>query len=84
MPNYGATSVDELVASQGGTPAVRRIARSWTLAIFGRSSQDVSALYFLVHCKSAGGLLPALSDARCIGGAPPARVRVPVAARREH
>lgn len=55
MPNYGSMTVKELVVSQGATPTVRKLADNWTATIFGLSAKDVSALYFLFVCRTAGG-----------------------------
>ncbi|KAK2599941.1 hypothetical protein QQS21_005325 [Conoideocrella luteorostrata] len=64
FPNYGTMSVHEIALSQGATAAVQKLVNAWTLAIFGLSSQAVSALYFLLYCKSAGGLVQVLSCMR--------------------
>ncbi|OJJ45214.1 hypothetical protein ASPZODRAFT_133839 [Penicilliopsis zonata CBS 506.65] len=45
----------------------------WTRAMLGQEPQDVSALYFLHHCKSGGGLLQMRSDRA--GGGQHLRVR---------
>lgn len=67
LPNYGVMSVHELVVSHGATPPVQALAAAWTRAIFGLSSRDVGALPFLLHCKCAGGLSQAISDAGARG-----------------
>lgn len=55
-------SVHELVVSQGATPIVQKLVNTWVYCIFGLSSKNVCALYFLLHCKSAGGLVRVLSS----------------------
>ncbi|CAM1504413.1 Fc.00g020040.m01.CDS01 [Cosmosporella sp. VM-42] len=62
LPNYGNMNVVELVTSQGATPAVRKIAETWTSTMFGLAAKDVSALYFLLCCKTAGGFLNTISQ----------------------
>ncbi|PHH82212.1 hypothetical protein CDD82_6699 [Ophiocordyceps australis] len=61
VPNYGSSTLHELVVSQGGDAAVQAVAESWAQGLFGLSAHHVSALYFLVHCKSAGGVVHLLS-----------------------
>lgn len=55
-------TVAELVSSYGATPTVANLANLWTRTIFGLSSNNVSALQFLSHCASCGGLLPVLEN----------------------
>ncbi|PHH93411.1 hypothetical protein CDD83_3724 [Cordyceps sp. RAO-2017] len=61
LSNYGSMTMHELAVSQGGTAAVQKLVSAWATALFALPSDSVSALYFLVHCKSNGGLLETLS-----------------------
>ncbi|KAF7559249.1 hypothetical protein G7046_g4906 [Stylonectria norvegica] len=62
FPNYGNMNVKELVVSQGASPIVRKMADTWTSTMFGLAARDVSALYFLLCCKTAGGFLNTISQ----------------------
>lgn len=62
LPNYGTMTVLELLASQGATPAVRRLAETWTATMFGLAAADVGALHFLLCCKTHGGFLATISQ----------------------
>lgn len=55
LPNFGSSTVHELVCSHGATPAVQELADTWTQSLFSRCSHCVSALTFLLHCKTNGG-----------------------------
>lgn len=48
--------------SQGATPTVQQLANAWTLSIFGLASKSISALHFLLYCKSVGGLTQMLAN----------------------
>lgn len=68
LPNYGATSVHELVVSHGATERIQSLADEWTTALFGRASADVSALDFLLFSKTHGGVMKALPGSLGVGG----------------
>ncbi|PHH67345.1 hypothetical protein CDD81_111 [Ophiocordyceps australis] len=61
LPNYGSSTLHELVVSHGGDSALQASAESWAQGLFGLSAHHVSALYFLIYCKSAGGVVQLLS-----------------------
>lgn len=53
-------TVKELARSHGATLAILGLADTWTQSIFGVSADQVSALTFLLHCKTHGGFRQAL------------------------
>jgi monoamine oxidase len=55
-------NVRELVVSQGATQTIQKLADTWTAIIFSLAAADVSALYFLLVCKTAGGFLNAIGQ----------------------
>jgi monoamine oxidase len=73
LPAYGQSSVSELARSLGATETVQRIVNLWTNAMLGMAATEVSAVYFLLYCRSGGGLLQMRSDGQ--GGGQHLRLR---------
>ncbi|KAI9172195.1 putative flavin-containing monoamine oxidase C [Paramyrothecium foliicola] len=72
LPNYGSMSVHELVVSHGATEKVQKMANHWAMSIFGVSAKSVSAIYFLLVCKSWGGFEEVLSEMKRLDSSSPA------------
>jgi monoamine oxidase len=73
LAQYGHMSMDELVICMGATDIVRRLVNTWTAAMLGVESTQVSAIFFLHYCQTGGGLLQMRSDD--IGGGQNLRFR---------
>ncbi|KAE8420759.1 hypothetical protein BDV36DRAFT_306243 [Aspergillus pseudocaelatus] len=59
--------------SRNASEAAIAVASIWSRAMLGQEPQDISALFFLHHCKAGGGLLQMRSDR--IGGGQYLRIR---------
>ncbi|KAJ4271300.1 hypothetical protein NW762_000002 [Fusarium torreyae] len=57
IPDYEYMTVRDLVVSHGATPAIEKLADSWTATLFGFAACDVAAPDFLLACKTAGDFL---------------------------
>lgn len=56
FPHDGIT-LEEFVRTRGGGPATLATVAIWTRVMLGCEPSDLSAAYFLVYCKSQGGLM---------------------------
>ena len=54
---HDGVTLDEFVRNNGGGPATLETIALWTRVMLGCEPTDLSAAYFLVYCKSQGGLM---------------------------
>jgi len=61
-PIHDAMTFLAYLHSRNASEVAIASASIWTRAMLGQEPQDISALYFLHHCKTGGGLLQMRSD----------------------
>ncbi|KAL4779275.1 hypothetical protein BJX76DRAFT_365362 [Aspergillus varians] len=64
---WDSLTFEAYLRSRGASKEALATATVWTRAMLGHDPRDISALYFLIYCKSGGGLLQMRSD-RASGG----------------
>jgi monoamine oxidase len=62
--DYDEMSMEDFVRHHGGKETALRTVTVWTKAMLGLEPREVSALFFLAYCKSAGGIMRMRSDER--------------------
>ncbi|KZF23909.1 hypothetical protein L228DRAFT_282582 [Xylona heveae TC161] len=72
-PIHDAMTFLAYLCSRNASETAIASASIWSRAMLGQEPQDISALYFLHHCKAGGGLLQMRSDR--VGGGQYLRIR---------